>query len=264
MVRIDKSSFNIEHIANSGQCFRWQRITQNKYAFVANGQYTEIMTDKNDILLSCSPSYFEGFLKDYFDLSTDYFSIKSNADKEDAYLQNAIQNFGDITILHQNLWEVIVSFIISQRKSIPAIQSCIEKICEKFGKEIAALSFEGKNITAHDFPTAEALYDAPIMEIQECGVGYRDKYIKAAAEWYLSTPKEMITKESVKEIFGVGNKVASCIGLFGLHDLSCCPIDVWMQRIIDIRYDGNMPDWMNSKYAGIYQQYVFMYERSFH
>lgn len=260
MVRIDKSNFNIEHIANSGQCFRWRKIAPDRYAFIANSRYTEMLIDKNDILISCDSSYFEDTLKDYFDLSTDYSHIKSIADKEDTYLQSAIQHFGDITILHQDLWEVIVSFIISQRKSIPAIQSCVEKMCERFGAE----STEGKNITVYDFPTAQAIHDASITEIQKCGVGYRDKYIKAAAEWYLSTPKEMMTKESVKDIFGVGNKVANCIGLFGLHDFSCCPIDVWMQKIIDVRYGGVAPKWMQSEYAGIYQQYVFMYERSFH
>lgn len=248
MVKVDKMILNIENIANSGQCFRLRKVGEGKFTLIANGRLTEIFVDKNAVLLSCDPSYFEGLLKDYFDLSTDYTLIKNIADKDDTYLQNAIQMFGDITILRQDLWEVIVSFIVSQRKSIPAIQSCIEKLCSYFGN-------------GYEFPDAETIVNLSAEDIEKCGVGYRSKYILAAAKWYLDTPRETITKYSVRNIYGVGDKVANCIGLFGLHDLSCCPIDVWMQRIIERRYHNTIPAWMHSEYAGVYQQYVFMYER---
>lgn len=255
---LNNKNFNIEHIATSGQCFRWNKIDENTYSFIAFGDYCEISIDKSGILSFSNPSYIEGLKNDYFDLSTDYSSIKANADKDDKYLQAAISKFGDIVILRQDLWETIISFIISQRKSIPAIKSCIEKLCKQFGAEI--ILDNGK--VQYAFPTPECIQSATLQEIKQCGVGYRDEYIKDAAEWYLNTPDSNKTIESVLDIHGVGKKVGNCIGLFGFHDLSCCPIDVWMQKIIDNRYYGIKPKWMDSKFAGVYQQYVFMYERS--
>lgn len=252
---LENYKINISHIASSGQCFRWNKIDETTYSFIAFGKYYEIPVDKNGILSINNPSILGELEIEYFDLATDYSYIKTNADKEDAYLQAAIKEFGDIVILRQDLWEVIVSFIISQRKSILAIKSCIEKLCKCFGKEIPLDN--GKVV--YDFPKPQDIYSASLEELQSCGVGYRDKYLKSAADWYLSNQKK--TLESVYDIYGVGNKVASCIGLFGFHDLSCCPIDVWVQRIIDKRYNGIKPKWMDSEYAGVYQQYVFMYER---
>ena len=38
------------------------------------------------------------------------------------------------------------------------------------------------------------------------------------------------------------------------------PVDVHIKRIIDREYDGELPEWANSKYAGLFQQYIFYYE----
>lgn len=255
MVSFENANINLEHIAKSGQCFRWKQIEAGKYSFITKGQYFECKVDKNGVLSIHNPSIYEGFLKDYFDLSTDYSLIKELANKDDKYLQNAISNFGDIVILHQDLWEMIASFIISQRKSIPAIQSCVEQLCHNFGMKIT----DSQN--QYSFPTPESIYSASLNDLRECGVGYRDKYLKSAAEWYLSRPTQ-ITKESIMNICGVGEKISNCICLFGLHDLSFCPIDTWMKKIICNRYNGHYPDWIDSEFAGVYQQYAFMYERS--
>lgn len=256
--RGSQMEINLGHIANSGQCFRWVKENDNTYSFITKGQYFKCNVDKNDILSISEPSKLGSFLYDYFDLSTDYLAIRESADKDDIYLQMAIQQFGDITILRQDLWEVIVSFIISQRKSIPAIQTCIQQLCQHFGEKIVVDNQE-KGFT---FPTPESILSASLNELNQCGVGYRNKYLISAAKWYLSIQNNMITKDALMEIYGVGEKVCNCICLFGLHDLSCCPIDVWMKKVIDQRYDGHFPQWMDSEYAGVYQQYVFMYERS--
>lgn len=258
MVSVDVGKINLKHILESGQCFRWTQKTDNIFNFVIGNNIIECQIDNKGLLMVESNSEIrETDVKNYFDTSTDYSFIKDCADKNDEYLQNAIQKFGDIVILRQDLWEVIISFIISQRKSIPAIKTCIKKLSTFFGKEI-------KNFAQieYSFPSPEDIQMASLNELEQCGVGYRAKYLKAAAEWFLTTPKNQISIDSVKEIYGVGEKVKNCIGLFGLHDLSCCPIDVWMQRIIDNRYKGKIPDWMHSEFAGVYQQYVFMYERS--
>lgn len=103
----------------------------------------------------------------------------------DKFLSNAIQYSNGIRILKQDLWETIISFIISQRKSIPAIKTCIEKLCNKYGNKIICKGFD-KEVIAYDFPTAETLYSLSIEELKKCGLGYRAEYIKYASEWWFN------------------------------------------------------------------------------
>lgn len=105
------------------------------------------------------------------------------------------------------------------------------------------------------------------MDLSDKGLGYRDKYIKAACDFYSNWTwfeEKTPNRTNLLEIYGVGNKVADCICLFGLHQLDACPIDTWIKKIINARYNGIQPEWMKGKYAGIFQQYVFAYERSLH
>ena len=62
------------------------------------------------------------------------------------------------------------------------------------------------------------------------------------------------------EIRGVGIKVASCIALFAYHRMSICPKDIWINRVLEQKYNGKVPS-VYEKYAGIIQQYWFNYTR---
>ena len=63
-------------------------------------------------------------------------------------------------------------------------------------------------------------------------------------------------------LFGVGEKVASCVLLYGLHQLDAFPIDVWLRRILENEYPKGYPFERYSPYNGVYQQYMFAYYRS--
>ena len=78
-----------------------------------------------------------------------------------------------IRVLRQDEWEMLVSFIISQRKSIPAIRRAVELLSERFGERLGSDS-EGP---VYAFPTAEALCCAGEQALQECGLGYRTRYV---------------------------------------------------------------------------------------
>lgn len=66
----------------------------------------------------------------------------------------------------------------------------------------------------------------------------------------------------LKNIHGVGDKVAECISLFGLGKLESYPVDTWVQKIEDYFGRGyiqsEFPD-----YAGVVQQYLFAYARRY-
>ena len=70
------------------------------------------------------------------------------------------------------------------------------------------------------------------------------------------------TVECLKSIKGVGDKVASCVALFGFANLEAFPIDVWMKRAIDEYFDGKLDPVTLGPYAGVAQQYIFHYIRN--
>ena len=65
--------------------------------------------------------------------------------------------------------------------------------------------------------------------------------------------------EILKSIFGVGEKVANCICLFGYGCTSAAPVDTWIRKVIDTVYAGKEPFSAFGNNAGIVQQYVFYY-----
>ena len=251
---IYNDNLDLTQIANSGQCFRWVRVNNKVWKFPICDIWHIAWHDENNhskihIVKENRSEADSKLINDYFDIETDYHSIIEEIPQDDLYLKNAAEKYSGIRILRQDLWETIISFIVSQNNNIPRIKKSIEKIC---------------NEVSGRFPTFRELEE---MDLSDKGLGYRDKYIKAACNFYSNWnwfEEKAPNRTNLLEIYGVGNKVVDCICLFGLHQLDACPIDTWMKKIINIRYDGIQPEWMKSKYAGIFQQYVFAYERSLH
>lgn len=251
MYRVRIDHMDLGQIAESGQCFRWRRLREGAYGIPAFGRYLEISQEGDSFLLSCGEDEWNDVWKTYFDIDTDYEEAERIiALSEDRFLKSAYRFGSGIRILRQDLWEVLVSFLISQNNNIPRIKKSIEGICDGFGGR---------------FPDCHELLK---MELSDKGLGYRDKYLKEAAVWWIragecvesglqdtETPKERLL-----EIKGVGNKVADCICLFGLHRLAAFPVDTHVRKILDREYGGRLPDWSGLKYAGLFQQYIFYQE----
>lgn len=261
MVTKDIPYFNLEQIAESGQCFRWYKIDTDRYKIVAFGKCIEVSQEGTKVSFDCTVEDFENIWYNYFDLGTDYESIVKAVDKEDTFLSKAVGVASGIRILNQELWEMIISFIISQNNNIPRIKKSIEAICTGIGKKLDG--------DLYSFPSHEELLLADRSIISDAGLGYRDTYIVELCEKYspdmiLEAVSDMGYDEARKYYMtfkGIGAKVANCICLFGLHKLDACPIDTWMQKIIDEEYGGEIPGWMTGEYAGVYQQYTFYYKR---
>ena len=216
----------------------------------------------------CSANDWNGVWKNYFDLDTNYAQIRHAVENFAAgkpyekFLCDAA-NFGKgIRILRQDPFEMLISFIISQRKSIPAIRSSVEKICEKFGRKVGDVYL---------FPRVEDISDAMIDDLSGLGLSYRKDYITDALEKLSSGAidlKELETfsdndlVEELKLISGVGDKVANCVALFAYHRVDRAPVDVWIKRAIDNDLGGKNIFSSFGKNAGILQQYIFYYKRS--
>jgi N-glycosylase/DNA lyase len=212
----------------------------------------------------------------YLDLSRDYKEVIKALEGRDEYLDAAIKYGNGIRILNQDLWEIIVTFIISSNNNIPRIKNSIEMLSQKYGSYIKTIN--GKEY--YSFPKAETLSQAKIQDLRACGLGYRDKYILKTSQMIvdgridLEAIKKMSLKKGKKELkklVGVGNKVADCILLFACEKPEAFPVDTWVKKVLADYYDFhekkqeriyNFVDQHFGQYAGIAQQYLFYYIRN--
>jgi len=241
---------------------------KESYYLIAYGRYLRLtQLDENTVMLGCSEEEYHRLWKSYFDLDYDYGRIISEIQSgDDEFLKKAVEYGKGIRILRQEAFEVLISFIISKNKNIPAIKNCIEAICACFGER--RMSPDGA--VYYTFPEPEVLASADKQLLRSLKTGYRDEYIirasKAVVEGsldldrlcYCSYEEAVI---SLKQVYGIGDKVANCIALFGLHQIDGFPVDVWIKRVIDEIYGGSFPKEKYRGYAGIVQQYMFYYMR---
>lgn len=265
MINIRMDHFNIAQICDSGQCFRMLPIGEKLYSIVASGRYLEIEQREELVTFYCSESEYKEFWKEYFDLEDNYSSYIERINPNDKYLANAAAFGSGIRILRQDLWEMIVSFLISQQNNIVRIRRCIRNICEKYGEEKE--NANGK--TYYAFPTPEALAVLDEDALKECNLGYRSKYVVrtaksiVAGEVDLEAVRNMSykkAKEELLKLFGVGEKVADCICLFALHHLEAFPVDTHIQQALERNYKRGFPKKRYRGCEGVMQQYIFYWE----
>ena len=269
--------FNPHKIAESGQAFRFNLIDDEHVEVIAMGHYLQIACLGDDrFAFSCDDEEFQKVWHSYFDLDRDYVKIFKSIDKNDEYLKEAAKFGYGIRILKQDSFETLISYIISQRRSIPAIMTSVERICERYGNRIKVPALTSPFVKPskkffYSFPTCEQLSKATLSDISDMGVGYRDRYIVEAVH-DIKTGKidlDSLSRKSDDELFavltsmfGVGTKVANCTMLFGFARTGRFPIDVWIKRIVDKYYGGAFDTSPYPDTAGIMQQFMFFYERT--
>ena len=268
MITAITDDFDPDKIAESGQCFRWNKTDETTYRILAGKDclyMTKLDCDRYE--LSCPEEKFENFWQEYFDLRQDYRSIRKRIDrKEDPFLWQAAEHEKGIRILRQDPWEMLITFIISQNRNIPAIKRSVELLAECCGEK--KTDSRGKDYYA--FPEPEAVAALSEFELASCKLGYRGAYVLAAAKTIadreielgrLLEADEKTTISALTGLYGVGVKVANCVSLFGLHHIDAFPVDVWMKRILAEQYPDGYPYEKYSPYNGICQQYMFAYYR---
>ncbi len=267
MIHLLLEDFDLEQIAESGQCFRFRRMGErkDKYSLIAGDRYVEIEQQGKEVCFSCGREEFEGFWRVFFDMDADYGRYKSAVDPGDTYLQRALLAAGGLRILRQGLWETVVSFIISQRNNIPRIMQCVENLCLLLGE--TRYNIDGQEY--HAFPSIERLAACTPDELAPVRLGYRAGYITktakqvASGEVDLEAVKRMPYLEARSELMrltGVGIKVAECVCLFGLHHIDAFPIDTHIRQMLDTNYPDGFPMERYHGFAGVIQQYAFRYE----
>ncbi len=261
-----------------GQSFRWQPSTNGWYCGVVDGRQLRIRQEHQTLIVKSSVDergdQLEAFLRHYLDLNRDLPAILDAVDI-DPFIHRSIETFRGMRILNQEVWECLASFILSQNNNVPRIKGIIRTISARFGEKITL-----DDSIDYAFPTPQALAEAGVETLYDCGLGYRAPYVwtvssaVAAGEFDLDAVKNLPYADAKRELMGVkgiGEKVADCICLFSLGHVQALPIDVWVKRIIEqiylkreasIREIRQFAETYFGEYLGYAQQYLFHYART--
>ncbi len=265
--------FNLTHIFECGQCFRWIRLEDGSYRGVVSGKSVRVSQEGDALYIENSGIQdFVDIWFDYFDLGTDYSNIKSLLEK-DPIMREAIETGYGIRILRQDFWEMLISFIISANNMIPRIMKTVESLATLKGQCIDIQ--EGH----YGFPPVEALAAATLEELQQCKAGFRCKYILGTSRLMLEgkvTPEALEgldtdgARKALMTMPGVGPKVADCILLFSGVKFDVFPTDVWVKRVMEELYFKReaglkeIQQLADSNFGGLKgyaQQYLFYHAR---
>ena len=279
-----------------GQAFRYEETVREdgyvEYLTVAYGKIIRVGQRKRGELIFFDEwtKKYESVVSKYFRFDTDFEAIRrdiiSRTDSD--WLKRAAEEAKGIIILKQEPWETLFSFIVSQNNNIPRIRKIIRNICLNYGKNLSVE--KGLSVCpilekgcvpgsaeclecgiCYSFPTPRQVVENP-EGLLPSHPGFRYKYLVDAAARVSDGRVDLDEIENaasyeyttlrLKEIIGVGDKVASCVALFGFSNLEAFPIDVWMKRAIDEYFDGDLDPTSLGPYAGVAQQYIFHYIRN--
>lgn len=274
-------SFELADIFDCGQCFRWNKQEDGSYTGIVRKNVINVQKQKNTIIFKgiCDGEIKE-IVEDYFDLKRNYEEIKNKLSQIDENIKTSIEYGQGIRILNQDLWEMIISYIISANNNIPRIKGIIERLSKTYGQEI-----EWNGEKYYTFPTPEELKDVTVEDYRKLGTGFRDIRLyetvhmildkKVNLEEMQNNSNTLEVREQLLTLSGVGPKVADCILLFStLKRFEVFPIDVWVRRVMNELYIKNEDETKVNKkeieklahakfgnLAGIAQQYLFYWKR---
>ncbi len=259
-MRIQISNMNLKQIAESGQCFRWKEINTDTFVIPGDSGKNIGLSDltikqEGDIFeLSCNEDDWNSQWYEYFDMPTDYEEVKERIfSSGDEHAIEAYKEGAGIRILRQSLWEMIVTFLVSQNNNIKRITASVDAICDLNGGR---------------FPYPGDI-NPKIFEETNLGLGYRVPYLKEIYEYAAENPRWLTKLQSMsfeeanatlQERKGIGPKVANCICLFGLHQVDAFPIDTHVKQFLKEYYPNGFDFEYYKGIAGIIQQYLFYYE----
>lgn len=256
--------FNLEQTLDCGQAFRWRESGEGEFSGIAHGRRLNLVFSNDKLFLKdVFLEEFEKTWEGYFDFTRDYAELRkhfTNSPNSET-LCKALDFSPGLRLLRQDIWEVLVSFILSQNSNIPRIKKTVELLCENFGQKLPC--------GGYSFPTPKTVAALNEKDLAPIKSGYRAAYIidaaRRTASGIFNPPAlEKLPSDEVKhfllQIHGVGPKVAECVLLYGFGRIERYPVDVWIKRAMSAFYPTGFPDEIK-KHSGIAQQFLFHYTR---
>ena len=272
MIKID-NNFDLKSTITCGQIFRYE-VVGDEYIIIIKDRVISLKQDGDFILIeSNNEENLKEIITDYFDLSRDYSKIENDIILMDKKLTDAIKFSRGLKMIHQDPFETIIAFIISQNNRVPSIANSLNLIALNYGKKVI---FKNKEYCL--FPDYNDLNNLTLEDFRNCKVGFRDKYLYNIVkklnnkEFLIDKIYEMNSDEALEYLMrvnGIGMKVASCVLLFAYQKFDVFPIDTWVKKFMkddyNIEGEQNIKKFAKEKYkdySGLAIQYMFNYKRN--
>ena len=273
MPSINVKNFSLQHSLECGQFFTFSKNTIGWYYVITHGRVFKAKQSSPDAL------EFEGadkdFVVNFFRLDDDLPAIVKDISK-DELMRKATTRYPGLRLLRQDLWECLLGFMCSTRNNIPSIKASLKQVSAEHG---ARVEFDGQAFFL--LPTPAQLEKATLKSLMDAKLAFRAKYILETAKRIASKQYDldalrplpyMEARTLLQDLNGVGEKVADCVSLYALQHLHSFPVDVWIEKVMNLTYfDGKetsskqvhaFADAYFGKNARYAQQYIYHYSRS--
>ena len=269
-MKLKVNNFNLKNTITCGQIFRFEEESDNSYTVILSDRVINIKQDKDEIIVDSNKlDNLEEVVKDYFDLNYDYESINNILIKNNPELKEIISFSNGLKMINEPKEEVIISYILSSNNKVSQIKKALDNISNAYGEEVI---FNDKKY--YLFPKLDKLKNVSISTFRELKAGFRDKYIYdfVHSNFDINKIDAMSSEDSLEYLKnnpGIGDKVASCILLFGFHRFDVFPIDTWVKKymkeeynITDVKKIKQFTKDKYKEYSGLVIQYMFNYKRN--
>ncbi len=268
--RLRVEPIDLDATLGCGQAFRWRRDPDGSWTGVVGHSILRLSASRGGLTvdpIAASPCAKKD-LSTYLRVSDDIASVQRSLGR-DGVLSRGILQVSGLRLVKMDEWECLISYVLATYANIPRIKAMIDSVATAFGDEI----LDG----VHAFPNINDLREASTEDLNRCGLGYRAVYLRSICEVLeprgLDRMKRLSyadLRDELKELSGVGDKVADCVALFGFGRLEAFPIDVWMKRALSRLYGvtgsyAKLSEFARLRFgcfAGYAQEYMFYNERS--
>ena len=262
---------------DGGQAFRWRPTGENEWRGAWGGHTARLRLEPDGRLLARAPlastAATSAELSRYLDLDRDYATERDALPwRTDPHLARCLAAFPGLRLLRQPFGETLLGFLCSATKQIVQIRQMCDALANNLGEPLPG--------GGRALPTWPRLAEASDGELRACGLGFRARHVANTARFLAERPGWLEeaesraypeAKEMLRQLPGVGEKVADCVLLFGAGKWEAFPVDVWILRVMETRY--GLSGWTSAqtaqfgrlhygRLAGYAQQFLFAWERA--
>jgi N-glycosylase/DNA lyase len=271
---IKVNNLNLKDTITCGQIFRFIVEDDDSYTVILPDRVVNLKLDNDKLIIdSNNMDNIEEVIRKYLDLDYDYDKVNKEIIKVDKSKKEVVDFCNGLKMINEPRFEVVISYILSANNGVPQIRNSLNNISERFGTKVIF-----RNKTYYLFPSVDMLKNVSIDDYRECKAGFRDKYIYEFVQKIINKEIDLDSIERMDSnnalnylmsIKGIGEKVASCILLFGYHRFDVYPIDTWVKKYMKDNYNlttvKQIREYMKDKYkenSGLFIQYIFDYSRN--
>lgn len=272
--KITAENFDLELTMTCGQTFCWHRTEGELYGQGESKFYTfrndePLIVEQNGDELVVETNLSEEEVLKALGLDKSLQNVFSGF-PEDERLEKAKEELWGLRIVQDEFFPCLISYLCSPQMRIPRIKEMHNKMAREFGE---VREVNGNELLR--FPTQEELSEATEDQLRELGIGYRAKYIVETLDILeddfnhseLDSMNYEDAREYMKQLYGVGDKVADCVLLFSKKFHQAYPLDTWALQAVEKHYpehhsedydeaSRNLRNYFG-EHSGYAQEYIF-------